>query len=482
METKAYFNRLEKLVIDYFESAENQILIAVEKLTNKEIFQTLCKKAQRGVKVSLILNKPNATQVVERINFNRLTNFGAELTVLSKSNTSDFLATQQNFCIIDAETVLTGTYSWTDTAQADDESITVISDSNDLSSQYIAVFNDLLANGTQNTTTPIDTEAVRRRLEMIRNLILLGEQDDLQPQISKLGSAIDKLKLENIVSSLESGLFKEALEQIAVFLSRATALTTVDDNQIPKLQFELRILELRLESLTTEKTDIERRLLVFNRLHSTAVGSLIQELLKLKSAYARLLSKNAKNDEDRNSAKKDADDADAAYEGYSQQYDRLKYAPPLKKLDKEQEKELKQLYRRACSLCHPDKVTEDKKDTAHLMFIELQEAFKDNDIERVKSIYKKAQSGDFSRTRSTTLSKVELLKAAISEFKYKLSKNTSEISNLYKSDAVKFMLSAGENEFEWNTFFENQSKQLSTEINALKDKIKSIDAEYFTEY
>jgi len=55
-------------------------------------------------------------------------------------------------------------------------------------------------------------------------------------------------------------------------------------------------------------------------------------------------------------------------------------------LDDKELKELKQLYRKAALICHPDRVTEDQKGQAKEMFEELHEAYLMNDIRKVKLI------------------------------------------------------------------------------------------------
>ena len=57
---------------------------------------------------------------------------------------------------------------------------------------------------------------------------------------------------------------------------------------IPRLRLQLETLELRLESLSDEKAELERRLITFNRRHDDALGDLIQRVLKARPLPARV--------------------------------------------------------------------------------------------------------------------------------------------------------------------------------------------------
>lgn len=134
-----------------------------------------------------------------------------------------------------------------------------------------------------------DADAARRRLEMIRNLILLGEQDEVAPHLHKLRPVAEALDLARIIAALDNGEFRAAIEHIDGYLRKATALVVAGFTDIPRLRFVLESLELRLESLTDEKAEIERSLITFNRGHDDELGSLIQRILKARAELARLL-------------------------------------------------------------------------------------------------------------------------------------------------------------------------------------------------
>ena len=160
------------------------------------------------------------------------------------------------------------------------------------------------------------------------------------------------------------------------------------------------------------------------------------------------------------------------YQQYSKQHEQLQNEQPIPELDKEQEIELKTLYRKVCNFCHPDKVTEEKKDVAHEIFVSLQEAYKNNDIGQVTKIYERVKNGDFSQTRATTLSKVEILKAAIAEIKYQIDKLLIGLQQLQASQAVQLMYVAGREEADWQNYFNRQYRLLVDELEKVQVQIQ----------
>ncbi|MBF4102931.1 hypothetical protein INT80_11980 [Gallibacterium anatis] len=60
-----------------------------------------------------------------------------------------------------------------------------------------------------------------------------------------------------------------------------------EDYEAVELRFELKILELRLESLSNEQADLERNILLFNRMQYEILGDIIQQILELKNAIMK---------------------------------------------------------------------------------------------------------------------------------------------------------------------------------------------------
>lgn len=470
MDLRAYFTNIHNVIIDHLSNAQQEIIVAVAWFTDQEIYDVLCKKAQLGIKVSIALIADDINQRPGGLNFNRIKNLGATITFIPATNSYEGTM-HHKFCVIDQSTVITGSYNWSKKARENDENITIVTDAQDFARRYLDTYDELLTRAGAKAPI-INSEAAKRRLEMIRNLILLEEQDELTPHLNKLRPIATSLNLETIVRVLDDGQYREALEQIDSFLKRFSAVIPVQESEIARLRFILEVLELRLESLSDEKAELERKLLVFNRRHDEILGDLIKRVLQAKSELAHLhAQEKLKQAEDDSSIHQQAQEAQdeakrtqKTYDDYTRHHEKLKDLAPLPELDEISEKELRALYRKACSLCHPDKVSEEKKEQAHFIFIELKTAYKNNDIPRVKEIYDSLASGNLMRKRSTVLSEVDKLKAAIAELQFTIAKLIQEHQELSQSQGVQLMNLAGESEHDWHKFLHQQSKALEAEL------------------
>ena len=88
--------------------------------------------------------------------------------------------------------------------------------------------------------------------------------------------------------------------------------------------------------------------------------------------------------------------------------------------------ELKKAYRKASQICHPDRVSEDMKDVAEQLFIQLNQAYEKNDIARVNKILAELEQGIFA-PRSETVSEKSQLQSIITQLKFKIAQIETEI-------------------------------------------------------
>lgn len=476
MELKAHFSNIHKVIIDHLEQAESEVVAAIAWFTDKDIFEVLCKKARAGVKVSVAVIGDEINRGPGKLNFEKLRSFGGKVIMLPPGS-RDEPTMHHKFCVIDGSTVITGSYNWSHKARTNDENITVVTDSAKFAGDYLDTFNSLLVRAGHGAPVVADADAARRRLEMIRNLVLLGEQDDVAIHVRKLRPVAEALNVSRIITALDRGEYREALEEIEAHLSKATALVEAGSAGIPRLRFLLETLELRLESLSDEKADLERSLITFNRRQDDALGDLIQRVLKARAELARLIAAARKTEKERKDGEADADEAEETYQDYASQHEELQRADPLPQLDEDAERELKSLYRKACSLCHPDKLPEARKEAAHRAFVELQDAYKANDLAKVREIHAVLLAGGLPGTRSSTLSEAEALSAAIAEMEYAIAKQVAELKALQESDGARLMAAAGSSEADWQRYFDRQTGVLEMELARLVSAILAEETE-----
>jgi hypothetical protein len=486
MELKAHFTDLHKVIIEHLEQAETEIIGAIAWFTDRDIFDVLCKKAQSGVKVAIALIGDEINQGRGGLNFQRLENLGGQVIFLPPGS-RDEPTMHHKFCVIDGVTVINGSYNWSHKARSNDENIMVATDAAAFALKYLAAFEGVAARAGQGSLVIADTDAARRRIEMIRNLIMLGEEADVAQQLGKLRPVAEALQMERIIVALDKGEYRLALEAIETYLRRATAIVVTEQYEIPRLRLQLEALELRLESMSDEKAEQERRLIIFNRRHDDALGGLIQRVLKARAVLARQLAATKTQAAESSSAEAAseeveaaAEEAERAYEEYAKQHEELQHAEPLPRLDAEADQELKQLYRKTRILCHPDKFPRDDdimQARAHAFFVELSAAYRSNDLACVQEIHDTLKAGGLPDARSHTLNEVEALRAAIAELEHAIARLVAELRELQASDAIRMMAAAGATETDWPVFFERQRKYLETQLERIEQDIRELQTE-----
>lgn len=459
MKVKAYFENIHKIILTYLRAAEKEIKVAVAWFTDPELFNELCKKAQQGIDIHIILINDQINCGLGKLNFVRLRNLGGRVDFL---NIEKFNKMHHKFCVVDQKVVITGSYNWTNQARKNEENITVIEEHVQICQDYVDIFSKLLSpNGQQIDVSP---EKLKTRLEMIKSCILLDEIEGIAKQIEKLKPVVETYSIQSIHQSLEQGKFQKALEEITRYLKNFTAIIVSEDYEIVELKFELKILELQLESITNEQSDIERDVILFNRRQFEILGDLTKEILRIKAAYLQLLVDLAEVecDEEVESKKEDAKQAEQDYKDYSDEYVEIKQKEVIQ-LNKDSEKDLKTMFRKACNICHPDKVPVDQKEEATAIFIKLKSAYDNNDVSLVKEIYSSLLQGNFTHTQASVLKEVELLRSAITEIKHKLENHLKALYLLKKDPVVVAMQNIGDSEDKWIAFLQSKRQNLEKE-------------------
>jgi hypothetical protein len=472
METSAYFENIHSHIIEALKRAEHDITIAVAWFTDVDIFRALCQKAARRIPVKLMILDHEFNTGERGLNFQQLRECGGEVFIIPERESGNIM--HHKFCVLDHSTVITGSYNWSRRARDNNEDIVVISGATEFALQYLDTFNQiLLRNGYPIKDVPrLDTESVVRRLELVRNLLLLGEYGDMRVQLNKLRQVPAGETLLDIISQLERQAFDAAVEKIAQYTLRLRALTKYRDPEIERLKQELRALEFQVNALSDQKAEIERQVNEFLHQHNLKLGRLIVEYLRLRKIH--LKRKVEEMIEDAEEAELTSDEIEDAkeeylgasedYEEYWQEYQELAEQEPPPQLDEAQRAELKRLYKKASLLCHPDRVPDEKKELAHEFFIQLQTAYRANDVETVQGILAQLEQGQFFVDQSVALTESEQLRRAIADLQAKLDQLRAELNELRATETYRTLSQIQD----WNQYFKDKQYQLETEIETLR--------------
>ena len=129
-------------------------------------------------------------------------------------------------------------------------------------------------------------------------------------------------------------------------------------------------------------------------------------------------------------------------------------------------KELKQKYRKASKLCHPDVVSEDQKELANKIFAELNAAYERNDLQRVKEILENLEQGNFFVNKSDKVNENKLLKAEIEKLRLRIKELKLEVQEIKESETYETIIGIED----WDIYF-NVTKE------KLQELTKNIESE-----
>ena len=454
MQSEAVFDNIAERIIQEINKARKSIFIAVAWFTNKNLFDELLKKARNGCTVSLIISNDN-------INLNSSIDFEQLITdkfKVYKIGNGDTELMHNKFCVIDYSTVITGSYNWSYKAESNFENVIITSNDTTLAEQFISEFNNIRRQyypDVVNEEIVFPLNKIIKRLEILKNYILLEDIEELNKESSKLKEYDFNSDFDDIIEDIRKEELGSAINKIQIFISKNQQLSIWTDPEIAALKLEIKNLENQLNGFDNEKIELEKLLSEFQHRHTIELGEIILDILKLRKL--KFKSDKTKYQEAENDERQ-----------YREQVDNEK-EKEIFVLTDEQKLELKKKFRKATVLCHPDKVADEFKEAAQRIFIELKHAYDANDLKKVSEILDELEKGNFFKTKSETVQEKDLLKAAIAKLKRQIKILETEIIAIKESETFKTIISI-EN---WDDYFKRTKEKLQRELEELQLEIEA---------
>jgi hypothetical protein len=449
MQTEAVFENIAERIQQEISKAQKSVFIAVAWFTNKKLFNELINKAKSGCTISLIISNDNIN-LNSGIDFEQLISAKSKVYKIGNGDTE---LMHNKFCIIDYNTVITGSYNWSYKAESNFENVIITNNDTILAEQFIAEFNNI-----RRQFYPDDTKEeivfplnkIIKRLEILKNYILLEDISELNREAIKLKEYDFNSDLQGIIGALNRQEFAEAINKIENFISRNLQLSVWTDPEIAALKLEIKNLENQLNGYDNEKIELEKLLSEFQHRHTIELGAIILEILKLrkiKFQNDKTKYKEAENDEKQ----------------YREQVN-IEKEKKVFELTDEQKTELKKKFRKATHLCHPDKVSDEYIDSAQKNFVELKNAYDLNDLKKVTEILEDLEKGNFLKSRSETVTEKDLLKSAIAKLRIQIKTLETEIISIKESDTYSFIKDITN----WDEYFKVTKEKLQSERDDLE--------------
>lgn len=296
----------------------------------------------------------------------------------------------------------------------------------------------------------IDLAKIIKRLELIKALISLEEENEINFHVTKLEKQALTEDVQDIIQFLKSKYYSKAVTAIETFINLKHAIAVYIDPVVDALKLEIKHLEFRLNSLSEEKADLEKLILEFGVRHNKELGSLILKLLKYRKEKAIGTTQEKETAED--------------FQTYEKQFEATK-DKQVTALTVDELKELKQKYRIASKLCHPDVVSDVQKELATKLFSDLSSAYQNNNLAKLNEILRNLQKGNFFVNKSDVINEKKLLQAEIEKLCFRVKELKEEIEFIKKSETYNTINSIDS----WDKYFKILKQELHLQINQFEN-------------
>ncbi|MCX6051595.1 MAG: hypothetical protein NTZ60_03685 [Campylobacterales bacterium] len=292
-----------------------------------------------------------------------------------------------------------------------------------------------------------------KRLEIIKIAISIEDEELLELQvfhISKMQCDMDVLYILELMSESK---YEQVISIIDKYLKKQSGLVVYEESEIQGLKFELKVLEKKLQDISQEKNEYISLINDFNAQYNFELGEIIREILYLKKE---------KLEQDAGTQSEEFSFAKDAYESFSYRYEEeLKYQRFV--LDEEERKDLKNYYKQASKLCHPDVVATNKEEALEI-FQNLNDAYTKKDLLMVMEILQMLRKGEAFSVASESINDITKLKEKIAELRQTIEEELHEISTIKKEDNYATICEVDD----WNHYFTLLKEQLNEELQRLK--------------
>lgn len=455
MESQAYFTGIRQQIIDRLAGAKDTVLVAVAWLTDRELFDGLVACQRRGVTVSLAVLDDRLNRK-SSIAWERLTALGGKLYWIPEG-TNRAGSLHHKFCLIDNDTVINGSFNWTNRASSADENIIVMQGDASFAEQFRQAFAQLLEkHGHDVEPVAIDRAKLAARLAVLGKLLELEDFEDIPPQLQKIEHAKSLPEIAYLISQLNQRDWQGALTAINDLLVRGVAIAIYQDPRIKSWQWQVRLMESQVMTLEAELADMHRQIHIFDYQQEQAIGDLIRDYLDIKRRVLKAQSKKDQSVDHRAQAQA----AEDTYEQYEKARAAKADETKPEQLAPQQQADLKLLYRRLAQRCHPDKMKDSDKAWATDVFKKLQTAFQNNDLQTLQGLKSQIEKGPGADFEWLVPDQADQLEARLAELHRALAQLNQQLASIMQSATWQTLST----ETDWQSWFERKAEQLRQEI------------------
>ncbi|WP_289022632.1 phospholipase D-like domain-containing protein [uncultured Salegentibacter sp.] len=457
MQITTYFTKhtdVKKIIIQLLDSASTQVNVAVAWFTEPKLFNKLLEIQERGVNVELVITSHEFNRN-SRNDYSLIEENGGFFTEIG----NDEQLMHMKFCVIDYKTVISGSANWSKSAfTKHNEEVTIVEENLPRANDFMAEFERLkdISGKIQKLQRDFNISQAIKTFEVIKALINIGDTQYIQPYIYRIKNIPE---LEAITDYLLAGDYDEAIKEIDLFKQNYTQIVSVSEIEKSQILTQIKLLSYQIEIMEFEKVEKEALIDHFNHRYILELNPLISKILELKKKIYNKLKKHGIVDDT-------YEKIDEEFRKRNQEYEDEKEIE-IPDLSQDETKTLKQSYKDASKLCHPDSlecIFEDKDEAAQV-FAELSNAYKINDLVKVQYILSKLKLGK-PVTNLNEFDELAHLRTRLETLKVKYDKLQLDIQEIITSETFEIIEAIED----WDIYFKEQKKLLETEFENLTAK------------
>lgn len=445
-------------LVQHLTQAKEKIYLSIGWIADNGLIGLLQKRAIEGLVVKIILIKDSSNAIFKN-DFYELTRKGVDITWLDPTEREILI--DNKFVVIDDKIVINGNYNWRHKNPPQEEYINITSKLPTFAQGYIEEFDYLTVFNQLPKSDPKPLNNIGdllKKMEVLKVLLSMGDTEFIHIRLNKLADFQHDTHVGRIYLLILEKEFEEALKAIKEFIQWHQPLLECIEPPIENLKREIQRLENEIASVSQEFNETQKVLNEFSKLHSEELGGLLQKILYQSKLKAEIEAKKAADDLEK---QEDLAEAQKDHEEYTKSLEESK-KQTYKSLTPQQQKELKKLYRQASLKCHPDRIVEELHHEAEAFFVELNTAYKSNDLERVKEIHQQLKSG-MMLSKSESITEWKKLESTVQSLQQKLQDWNAKLDKLKAMPTYQTV----SNIEDWMLYFAETKEVLKSQLERL---------------
>ncbi|NMD00862.1 MAG: hypothetical protein GYA62_14245 [Bacteroidales bacterium] len=264
-------------------------------------------------------------------------------------------------------------------------------------------------------------------------------------------------EIEKLIELIKKADYLHAIEFCHSIKNKQSTPDHIDNIDIIGLQTTYQMLQTQFLVLTTQKAEADKLITQFRIRYYQELGFIISDILKERMKLFQTMRDSNPD------AHYEHEKTQEQYEQFSKNWENV---PKQKEgnLNEELRQRLQFAFRKASKLCHPDAVEEQEKKKAAEIFVQLNKAYFNNDVETVEAILQQLENG-ILKAETKAINDKKALQAKINKLKHDVGILKNDYLQLTQSQTYQFISKLAD----WDEYFSETKTKLEKELEELKN-------------